>query len=617
MLESYYSLPSDEYMRTDEVCELRNEPDIIKRLEPYCIKEITRMICLSPELLEYPEYKDYKDIYLFYSLAEDEIVPETEKFLNEVEGSKVQRYLPIFDRRILEAFLKTESILRKKINEKKNILRELDEKRRDYEKRIRREHVKEEEILRSFTENNESISRMENGNNEKDEIEVINQKRKGKELWDEITECRQCIERMKKELVEINKRIKFETKQTEYLIFTKEKREPTYKSIRNCLEKFEKDQATSRSEVYALQRGLMGAEVFLVRFVEEGSVANEDREKLQSTEFLEELICFLQESYKRCQAEIIYKLAEKELIDLKQKSIVSCLQNVPGQLCFLISQQIDKKHPRLISEMEKTVELLSVILDDVIQKKNDAILDERYLILWNRFTRQEDWQWWFGEIKSEVPNRYIDVLVAFMLHPGIECRKSMLNAFDYLYERGFFGNERIFDICEAIVRSDIENVDNEKQELMLHFVRKLEIEKQTSERNARSAQRAYKKQTEELFGAICEPVEKMELLTTNLISTDTDDEISKVLIGSQFAELIVELREGLSVVGVNTLDDSDAWLTQTPVRYNSKKHNISKPKATRNVLLRTMGFSYENEDRKIEKRLARAEIICRTQKETT
>lgn len=146
-----------DYAQEPAAMELAQNEELIARLEPLHLPEITKLICANPTLFE-----RFKEEYgAVYPLYEDPSVETVERLLGENRNNAAffaEKIFPLADEKILESFIQMFNRHNQEIEIKRDEFKNQTDQKSTLEKEINEKEQKLSEIVDGGKENKEKIS---------------------------------------------------------------------------------------------------------------------------------------------------------------------------------------------------------------------------------------------------------------------------------------------------------------------------------------------------------------------------------------------------------------------------------------------------------------------------
>lgn len=536
-------LSTKEFRNLKEYKELEKNPDLIGKIQEYHLPEINRLICTSDKLLNEPWAKWYRvvsDIVRTDSDTKNDVLLEmTKNVLNMCREEKCfDAIIALEDDIVIGSFFMYFEKLKNERNKMKSQAREI------------------ERVIKQRAENNgnDSIGKEDN----------LIEKYKGKS----DDELNNLCENIKGEIAACD----------DYLNINEE-----YIAKIEKIGNADIDFNTRRENVYDIVKEIVvpDAVIFIREYMRSGKISREYNELLKNNDFILEIYDYLgKQPDKICP--VVEHLVGDGVVDIRSKECMKLLIDTPVKY---ISSYLfnDYKDTKVICGNIVNSLLWDIIIDKEI--KSDTVL---FYDLWAVVSDEESWNYIVEKIKDIDEVNFHLHIVKFMSDDNFRSPDIIANIIATNRDVNF--REKLWDVCERL----LENKD--KHNFLTAIYNELKIRDQ-SKRQIIIEQEAEKHRfIQNLFGEIYRPIDNLELFAYNLRKGDIT--YSKKLVLSELTNSIIELRYGLSAMGLDSLEDEELWKNQSKVKYNSSKHvisNMPKDKPSE-VLLKTIGFSYENEE---------------------
>ena len=555
-------LSTEEYRKLPAFKNMELEPEIIKKIEKYHLPEITKLICASSDLIEFPWAEGYKKISSYCndinSLRADVLIAsylDANKFADEILKYK---YKPILVK-LQEYADELKNIKKKYQNDKTKLKRRIIEVgKREKQKDTTESIDKKTESVRS-KDSSKYILNSEKSIFAKEEEQIAN-------IDAELEKLKKYFSQFKKHF----EKIEYFLEESKNQIAEDQARDDAYNII---------------SEVK-----LSIEEQFIKIYVNSGKLNFEMKQNLKKKMFCNRLLqCFEKNSYKNLAFPILLHLYEENAIDLESKEFMYFIEHHKELLCNYL-KELYKEDSEVFKNVEKSM------LFEVAIRLETRNLDKCFFSsLWNLISIEDDWTWIIKKILEQNLEN-IDLALGRFLR-GIT-GKAAITVVDCLYNNEELKNKiSVLDIYSNLMASS----NPQNRDIVIAMMRLMDQLNRKIQRKLNIAERRINSQGQDLFSSIYIPVEHLEEIAVNL--RESKGSINCSLVGKQLTEMIAELREGLSVMNLCSVAEIDDWKYQNKIIYNSNKHRlaVSDKLADDKVKLRTMGFSYQDDEGKWKK----------------
>lgn len=346
-LYSHRDDPPEAFKTLSAFKELCNKPDILSKIDPFNLPEVTKCVCYSSKMMEMPFAEKYKAIQPLY--CSEKIDPAS--VFNEYQKADTleDKILQYADLKILDAF---DSFFLDMEKEKAEQDAQLKNDRAALQSKKKSEHPIDEEI----TELNKKIEE------EKKTIKRLNQfLKKNKTIIDKIRIYKQ------------------RTAEAD------ERRDKAYQRLADI------DSQCETTNV-------------MQQIVTSGIVRTDQEKQFRNQSFLRSFLFILsKEENKRNAVDILLKLYDVGAIDLNESPTFDFFVDNSSLL-------IDYLFGILPTTIEDTnSESLNVLVDLALKQEVERESDENkavYSVLWNRFTEEFEWEWMIEKIARFYPDEF-------------------------------------------------------------------------------------------------------------------------------------------------------------------------------------------------------------------
>ncbi len=554
------SLPMDEYKELPAFKSMELEEKIVGEIQEYHLPEITKLICGSSILIEFPWADKYRKICPYCNdidlLEPSKLIAsysDANKFENEI---LIYKYQPILEK--LQAYIdELQKVKKKYQNEKANLqkkIKAIEKKESDLKKE---EPVKKNIEVKTNTTNIDEKQKL---------IEEEKTEEKFAEERKRIAEINEWLEKIKKYSNQYKKHFE---KIEEYL--------------EKCKDKITENRV--REKVYGVVDEMKSPEeeVFIREYIKTGELSLKMEQDLKQKNFCDKLLQIFEKSeYKNFAFPILVRLYENNAIDLEDDEFMCFIKNHPVLLGDYLAE-IYNEDLNILENVEKAF-LLELAIKLESKNKNKSLLT----VLWNSILKENDWIWIYNKIFEQKPQNINFAISKFI--SGITGKAAMA-ATQCLYN---ISNEEvsIIDVCSYLLEQNL----IENQECVIDMMQLMEQTSRNLKRKFNIAERRMNSQTQDLFSSIYIPVEQLEELAVDLKGSDGN--INCSLVGKKLMEIIIELREGLETMNVVSVAEFDDWKYQHRIEFDPKIHKmtINSQDVDKTVTLRTMGFLYQDDE---------------------
>ena len=556
-------LPMEEYRTLSAFTMLEKESDIIEKIEEFHLPEITKLICGSEVLGQFPWAEKYKTVRSLYcntgKMDINQIISEcgtVSTFENEILRFADTTILQIF-REYYDDLVAREDTKRK---ERTSLI-----------KKFNSEKKKAKEIINSSTESqdeeeNESILKSGNSS-ETPNIQKLEPSAEEKKL-----------EKLKTELVEIDKYLKHHNVYIEMI------REYEVKAQGDYIEAI-------REKVYrSLDDIKMPYEaVFLNQFISSGVISEEDHVRFHDQNFVSHVLqCLDEDLYKDYSMPVLLKLYDEGVIDLVEGPGSDFIDQHPEYLCVYLVE----KTPQSVEDLNNPD--FELLIEKAIKKELSNVPDKKktfFANFWNTITDHNIWRWIVSKVNEITSGENINTSISCLL------LKLEGKAAKSLVEVLFDDDELELKISTAeVISSLLKNSGNSERDVIMGTIRLLEQRNRIVQRKLNTSERKLRSYSQELFSSVYLPIEQLEELAINLKLTKGD--IKASLVATHLIDIVLSLREGLETLNLQPLANMDDWKYQNKIEFDSSTHCITTESDSLPdmIKLRSLGFRYQDDD---------------------
>ena len=536
--------------------ELEKNAGLIKKIQEYHLPEINRLICTSNKLVNEPWAKYYnmvKDIiFNETNIKSEEMIKALEFILDRCyKEDDFDSIIALEDDIVISSFY----MYFEKMKNKKNKSIDL-----------------AEEIENVMKLRNEKSSK---GQINDEQIKILLGKYKDKS----DDELNALYEKYKNDILTYESDLK---------------RNIDYINAVNKIRKGEIDFDKRRKEVYNIAKEIVvpDAGMFIRTFVKNGKIDKGYVDLLKKDNFILEIYEYLNKQ-PQIICPVIEHLADDGLVNIDSKDCKKLLVSIPDE--YVLSYLFDDyKENKCICRNRVISSLWNVVIKKEI--KSDSVI---FYDLWAVVSDERSWNYIIKKIKEYDEINFHKKIIKFMSEDNFRSPEIIANIISTNIDIDF--REKLWDICEELL------LDNKnKHNFIMAIHDELRRKDQRRKQIIIEQEAENRRIIQSLFGEIYQPIEKLERFVYNLRKGDIT--YSKNLVLSEVSDSLVELRYGLSAIGLSPLEDEELWRKQTKIKFDSKKHNInSEAKGIPNeVLLKTIGFTYCDEDG--DKKYHKAEV---------
>lgn len=553
ILFSVLDKPVEEFTACPSFKNLEKENDIIKKIEPFGLPEVKKLICCS-KILESCEWTtkynvareiytqiDRMDVLKILSKYQDASQFE-EDILKCVDGSILNLFLEFFDNMTLnkDSRKKEKASLKGKITKAKK-------------------KVEETESDSATIKNDEVKVRKTD-----DEIRL-------EKLEEEIAEKEQFLKCFEKHFARTRV----------YLL-----------KITNL-----EEMDLQRQKAYAAIDEIKPSreEEFLIQFIRDGIITDEIESELRNYGFLQRLLeCFDKNSYKDIAFPVLAKIYSEGAIDLESELVEKFVLNHNRMLAEYLEDQYTMDS-QWINDAENRV-FLEYSIKGTVSGNND------YVTWWNSIKLSGDWKY-ILEVASEMELGSLALISSKLMHhvygQSMDAFMELLNA----------GNVQEIKLSASeFIDEFLRKEAPDQRDLVRGYIRNIEQSNRKIQRRLASKEREINRHSQELFSSLYAPLEELEELAVNLRLSDGKIDCS--LVAGHVINALSSLREGLCAMGLETAEEIELWQKQSLIDYNPEKHRMTSvvENVNEKVKLQTLGYSYIDDEGNTKVRAAEVYI---------
>lgn len=533
-LYSKKDYPIDEFISLPAFISLENEPDVIESIEEFRLPEITKLICCSSKLAQLPWAEKYTGVRHLYRNA---LQVDAAALFSDYPDSKdfARAILDFADGRLLSSLLRVFDQLKE---EKKRLLAEkktIDKNRTELEKA------------------NLSPSDYESAK----------------------LECDRKFEEAEKRIASIESFVKTWKKHHELIKKAQEKNSEEATELR-------------RSKAYEiLFPSIAAEEVFLKQFIRDGFLSDEMRTQLQSETFCESILRYMDHgSYQGFALPVMMRLYEQGAVDLEAPFMMEYIRTHAP----LVSDYLCEKFYELF---ENDASDDRALFDVVIKIESTYSMDASsaiFNVLWNTIKETDLWITVLQYAADMDLADIHDAVYAFMKGLDNEASEALVEAL-------FMPQAQEMHIAATeVIGSALRNGANISPVIITAAFQKMEQLSRSAQRKLRTADRKLNGQGQNLFSSVYAPVERLEIIASNLRMSKGD--IPCQLVANELVDIVTSLRAGMLQMNLHPVVEVDDWRRGYPLPFNAELHRkpMNAEEDPEKIILQTMGFRYLGDD---------------------
>ena len=561
VLCSLLDRPIAEFVESEPFKKLEQETDVIRHIEPFGLPEIKRLICCS-ELLAIQEWAEkYTEARKLYANGMDFDVLSLLLKYNDVRDFE-KKILACVDESILE---RINAYFKKIETEKEQAKKE----RSSLKGKITKAKKKlAEETSQEVSAEELNTAVIDGGEVDADDNPTLEMVAPQTKSDDEIR-----VEKLSQIISEREKFLKIYTKhasRTEAFLYQMKnieainaQRQKAYKAIDEIKPPVEEE--------------------FLCHYIQSGKLSAEEEKSLRNYGFLQRFIeLFDKVSYWNLAFPVLARLYSDNAIDLESDLIAKFIGTHGG----LLAEYLKVKYSEVPDYLEDTEN--RVFLEYSI--KGTVAGSNEYAEWWNSISRAADWRIVLETAEEIIDDSVLKVAVKLMHHVN----GSSMDAFMELLQSE---QSEAFRITPAeFIIEFVGQEAPEQRDLVRGYIRRADQNVRKLQRRVAIKEREINRHTQELFSALYQPLEQLEQLAVNLRLSD--GEIKCSLVAGHVINALADLRESLSALGLDTVDEVEAWRKQSFVEYDPEKHRMPSTIGSvgEQVKLQTLGFAYTDDE---------------------
>ena len=587
MLAELYSLRQSSnsgFIKEPIVVELSGRIDIIKKIEPLHLPDVSRLICLSDSLFELQWKTSYADVRRYYQDETDATMIASMIVEKNTSEYFIMNVFPVADKRIIQTFTEIYKRYQQLIDKERTRKHEIEGEIDCRKKKLMQKEVELESALRVMEENKTDGYDI-------DGSDYKNKKKNIGPIKGVITRTQKEIDERISKIVDVDNDIVT----NEEIV---KKFESAFCEAKTILSSF--DDLISKATKIAYSRVDENTEIdHVIRDWIELKEINPEATRLlsqynSSTLFLS----VLSAQYATICLPLLAALYDNGIIDIFDDPFHEFLVNSPSKVCAYVSALLRSQNQNELDDNEVDnwikFEIDCAILSQAIHKH---IVD--YYALWDGLIDLQSCRRLLRILEDRQPNEFANNYAGLLLCSSGQARKALLSLYNEL-----ISDEKINGVSSIIQGLLYNKLSGDDCDILIgYFVHEIESAKDRAEREIDKLQSKINRLPNKLFCSIVEPIEELEVLASNIDSSTGN--ISPSLIATNMKNALTELRGGLSVAGIFPLEEAALWKSGKSVPFDSTKHTISIVTPPQNVYLRTLGFKYLDDEGVYITRLAR------------
>lgn len=549
--------PIEMFCSSEAAVKLAENPDFVYKISAYKTPEITKLICNNDKLLHYNENS------IFYKLKTIFELEDFKEYLNlQVKDGKVMlpysivEYLDygkiseiyyFFEDYILKG--KDLSLEIKKYTDKLQIMQD---KQEEYKKSLKEEYLNNGKSTEEISELIVNDVRLEKMAIERKKVDG------------EKTVCHN-------KLLDIKKFIK--------------DNEILYKAVKKIKENYDKIVNENRKKLLKYIDIEVPINIMIECLLNDTEVEKYIKEKFANKITQERFIVAVKNSQYDIM-EMLYLLNVKKYANLDDYTFNKYITSNPERAySFLLKWRQQNKISNYFTEEQIANFLMSVIESITLLNKEEEYI-KNFLDSLSNIELEALYQHIYNS------NKNIPKTINFMytILP-IDKRIFIVNKVRMLITED---NEQIGEVLISELTANKHLNFDERNDMIVRVVKILEESRQEYYINYLDYEEKYRKVKSEIFIKLSQSVEMLELFTSDIM-TNPSKVIDKVRLDTNLKNIVLELRNGLSGLGIYTLADEDEWYEQKEIKCIADEHEITGDiRSGDTVKLRSLGFVYKN-----------------------
>lgn len=533
-LYSKKDYPIDEFVALPVFLALECDAESIENLEAFRLPEITKLICCSNVLMQMPWAEKYVHVRSLYRNA------------SQIDATVVFESYP--DPKVFSA-----AILEYADPRLLSALMRIFDQLKDEKKRL----TADKKII------NKNCSQLENANLSPDDYDAAK------------AECERKLEEAEKRISTIDAFVK--------------KWKKHHALIKNAIENNTDDAVElRRAKAYEMMfPSVSPEEAFLKQYIRDGELSDEMRTQIQSETFCESMLRYMDHgSYQGFALPVIMHLYEQGAIDLEAPFMMEYVRthssSVSDYLCNKLYEFIE-------NENSDDRALFDVALR--IESAYSMAYEHSYFnTLWNVIQEPEMWLTVLRFTSDlDLPDIH-DAVYGFM--------KGLADAASEAFVEALFSQQAqdLHIAATEVIGSALRNHADISPVLVTSAFQKMEQLSRSAQRKLRTADRKINGQGQLLFSSVYEPVERLEIIASNLRMSKGD--IPCQLVANELVDIVTSLRAGMLQMNLHPVCNVEDWRRGYPIPFDAELHR--KPMSTEDepekIILQTMGFRYLGDD---------------------
>lgn len=570
-LSTQLNKPLSEYASIDVAVDLANNIALLSKLEPFCLPEITKLICGSSRLIEYFGDK-YLQLRPFFEDTSAEAMMEHLADKDKESSYYIEIIFPLADDYILDSFIHAYNRLEKSIKYHQKLTSEQENEVLRTQAKIDSNAVERKEV-------DDAIAQFPEGSDDEKYKDLV---RRRSSLKGNLTKYNKTLEAAKLKIAE--HQAKCDAYREQYL-----RLHEAYKVASSLKCEYATRISNARRDAYEACDDRNVIQSMIEGWFTSGVISEELVEGLRNYDFCVQFVSLLEKSYQNKAVAIISALYENGLIDIADEPFsVFLSMNSAAVANYFVDHYLSENGTVFDVDAPDFDSWCDYIINAAFFDSEDSYGISAFDTLWGCISSPDAWRTILDAVKQQDEDALVECLARLILCVSGNSRKHLILATqDMILQEEIESCSALVvalidkhtpgDDCSAIVELLVQRLEGENRKL-----------KGTNERLKFNADRLSSK----AYGALSKPIESLEILASNIASSHNS--VQPEMVSSKLKKYLTSLREGLEVFELYTVEDATNWINRKSVPFDPEKHSISIPTPPQTVYLRTLGFTYRD-----------------------
>lgn len=569
-LYAYIDKPIQEYAKQETAISMAEDLELLSKLEPFQLPEITKLICSSKNLTAH-----FGESYIAVQPYYEDTSIETmlERFSDESKDSSyyITSVFPFADSVIMDSFLYAYS----KVEEAIQISTKIIEEQCKEVARLT-EKIKEKEY--EINEIEAELSLYPKGNNDE------------KKLKQKASGLKAARTKAYKELDRCQERIKTATAERENLLKQWERLRAAKEQAYQIKGTYSEALSKARTEAYAACDEKSIIQKLLNTYLNTNKLPDQLLSSLKNANFVVRFLGILDNEYPTKAVSVLAALYEIGAIDIHEGPVKEFLISHTEELsAFFLSNYMSIDASSFNAEKADFSSWLAFIIENSFAPECSSEDYRAFGSIWDSGLSVDCWNLIMNSILEFQETDFVDSLSKLLLHTSGISRKNLMSLTQHYID------DAMLDGLSPLVSSLIENhiPDDDCALIVEHYVQTMETKYVKLQNSNALMKFKSDRLSANVYGALADSLEGLEMLASNL--SCKRENVSPELIAPRLKKLLISLREGLEdVVKISPLADPNDWLSQKEIPFDPAEHTINLSTPPQCVYLRTLGFSYQD-----------------------